>query len=767
MKKKALALLMTSTIALSAASVPVFASDFTDMPNNWSTEALKNAVSNGLLKGNDGKIRPTDSLMRSEMATIINRAFNSQKQAAISNFTDVKQSDWFYTEMAKAVAMKTFQGSGNKLSPTDNITREEVFVVLARAFNIPKTTDNSLGNFVDQANVSSWAREEVAALVSEGYISGSNGYINPKQNITRAEFAKMMDNLVKTYISSGAQYTSNYTGNVIINKANVSLKGSTITGDLIIGDGVGDGDIVLDDVTVTGRLVVRGGGANSIKIVGNSKIKDIIVARVDGKVKVHADSGTVTGKVIIDGDAEVVLEGVFGQVFLNSSNAALTARNAYIDSISVSGTTNQITVDANSTVNHILANGKSLIINNSGSVKKVTAGSTATGVILNGVVVQPGTTADEEVKNTFVKYINADAMAEVTLPSGADVTDYAVLVTGLDGSNPVTDKIVAINPNKEVMFSFTNNSAYTLKLVKLSDAGTILDQTTFITNYPTQNLTTLKVVNSNRVTKLDNTSSPRTLEVEYNSTVSDLLSAIETTDSAATVKVLSKAAGSGGYEVAGSVKASNPMVVEVTAKDGTTKTEYNISTKTGLVNTVKITDANIASKTSSTITVDQGTKVSQLLSAIETDDSKATIKVLSKATGGTELSSNDVLTDGTTPSSSDANIIRVTPQDSSGSTKDYTIIITPVTQSSVTTIKSTNLNKVTTTGNSVTIVDTVNVKTAADLLAEIETIDSNATIEVLGSNPGTLVPGSHVIVPGTTVLRVTAQDNTAAIYTIN
>ena len=105
MKKKALALLMTSTIALSAASVPVFASDFTDMPNNWSTEALKNAVSNGLLKGNDGKIRPTDSLMRSEMATIINRAFNSQKQAAISNFTDVKQSDWFYTEMAKAVAI--------------------------------------------------------------------------------------------------------------------------------------------------------------------------------------------------------------------------------------------------------------------------------------------------------------------------------------------------------------------------------------------------------------------------------------------------------------------------------------------------------------------------------------------------------------------------------------------------------------------------------------------------------------------------------------
>ena len=143
------------------------------------------------------------------------------------------------------------------------------------------------------------------------------------------------------------------------------------------------------------------------------------------------------------------------------------------------------------------------------------------------------------------------------------------------------------------------------------------------------------------------------------------------------------------------------------------------------------------------------------------------VKVLSKAIGGIELLAANVLTDGTTTASSDANIIRVTPQDGTTPAKDYTITITPVTQSSVKTIKSTDLNKTTTAGTIITIVDTVNVKTAADLLAFIQTIDANATIKVLGATAGSEVPATHTIVTGTTVVKVTAQDGSTQEYTIN
>jgi hypothetical protein len=48
---------------------------FSDMPNDWSTKALENAVRNGLLNGADGKIMPKENLTRAQMATIINRGF--------------------------------------------------------------------------------------------------------------------------------------------------------------------------------------------------------------------------------------------------------------------------------------------------------------------------------------------------------------------------------------------------------------------------------------------------------------------------------------------------------------------------------------------------------------------------------------------------------------------------------------------------------------------------------------------------------------------
>ena len=44
------------------------------------------------------------------MAAVINRAFGAKESADISGYTDVKATDWFYSEMAKAVGMGTFQG---------------------------------------------------------------------------------------------------------------------------------------------------------------------------------------------------------------------------------------------------------------------------------------------------------------------------------------------------------------------------------------------------------------------------------------------------------------------------------------------------------------------------------------------------------------------------------------------------------------------------------------------------------------------------------
>ena len=122
MNKRGLALLLSLAMIISMMPASVFASEFSDMPNNWSTEALEKAASNGLLNGSNGRIMPNENLSRAQMATIVNRAFGSTEKASLRDFTDVSSDAWYYDDMAKAVQMQTFLGSGNKLNP-DKIGR--------------------------------------------------------------------------------------------------------------------------------------------------------------------------------------------------------------------------------------------------------------------------------------------------------------------------------------------------------------------------------------------------------------------------------------------------------------------------------------------------------------------------------------------------------------------------------------------------------------------------------------------------------------------
>jgi len=392
MSRKGLALILTLSMILSMCQVSVYGINFTDMPNNWSTEALERAVENGLLKGNDGKIKGEDSLTRAEMATIINRAFNTEAKASLVKFSDVLKDKWYYEDMEKAVQMGTFVGSGNKLNPEQKITREEAFVVMARAFKIADAKTGELNKFSDAKDISDWAQNEISSLVSAGYIAGSDGKIHPKQEITRAEFAKIMDNLVKTYVHNEGEYTKDYQGNVMINNAGVTLKGITITGDLIIGDGVGDGEVILDNVTLTGRMVVRGGGENSIKIIGNTNIKNIIIARVDGIVRVYTEKGIEIGEVTVDGTDDVILDGDFKSVTLTSKDVTVMAKNSKIESALVLGENSKIIVDKDSTLEKITVNAKDVKIEGKGIVKEVAANADRVTVTVIGTKV----TASEE-----------------------------------------------------------------------------------------------------------------------------------------------------------------------------------------------------------------------------------------------------------------------------------------------------------------------------------------------------------------------------------
>lgn len=282
--------IITLLIVLSMAALVVCGADFPDMPNDWSTAALNAAVDNGLISGSDGYICPNDNLTRAEMAAIMVRAFGGAEKADISTFTDVNADEWYYDSMAIAVNMGLFNGDGNRLNPDDPILREEAFVVIARALSLDDVSTAVLESYLDGESVSDWARGSVSALLSARYINGNGDFLEPQNNITRAEFAQVMYNIFARYIKTPGTYADDIEGSVVVSSDGVTIKDCTVWGDVIIGDGVVIG-AALDNVDVRGRIIFRGGNANTMSNIASNNVR----IPCSGTVVNHDVYGTMPG----------------------------------------------------------------------------------------------------------------------------------------------------------------------------------------------------------------------------------------------------------------------------------------------------------------------------------------------------------------------------------------------------------------------------------------------------------------------------------------
>ena len=300
-RKRILALFLAAVsclslaVSASAANTPNRkATDFRDFDRTaWYAEAVSAAVDNGLLYGKSSSIiDPNGDMTRAEMAAIINRSFGCYKTADISQYKDVSKSKWYYKDVALAVQMGTYNGrSSSSMAPDAPISRQEAMTVVARALELDYDAyaKTDLSAFSDRSEISNWALPYVRAMVGADYIHGRTKGLEPLDNITRAEFAQIFYNIIGTYIVSKGTYDKDIKGSVLIRTDDVELKNLTVDGDLIIGCGAADGKIVLDNVTVKGRLLVWGGGTKAVYCNAGTNMPAVVVARVDDAVKVIYD----------------------------------------------------------------------------------------------------------------------------------------------------------------------------------------------------------------------------------------------------------------------------------------------------------------------------------------------------------------------------------------------------------------------------------------------------------------------------------------------
>ena len=191
MRNKRSLLVLLSLVLVLAMSSNVFAASFNDTGNHWAKASIDWAAGIDLVVGEaDGNFRPDDPISKAEFYTIVNR-FIGAKNTSTVTYSDVKSTDWYYNEVAKAINAGYITADKGGLGAEDYITRGSVAQVFAKIYNL-SSNDSAAKKFKDYSDFPATQVGAIGALADKGIINGfEDGYYKAAAHITRGEMTKI------------------------------------------------------------------------------------------------------------------------------------------------------------------------------------------------------------------------------------------------------------------------------------------------------------------------------------------------------------------------------------------------------------------------------------------------------------------------------------------------------------------------------------------------------------------------------------------------
>ena len=419
---------------------------------HWADSYVNTLVDWGVMRGDiNGNMAPQRNITRAEFVAMMNRAYGYTRTAG-HPFTDVSVRDWFSDDIDIAYNMGYFKGtSATTASPNDTLTREQAAVLLSRNMMLQPTVGETLG-FSDTRSLSDWSRGLVGAAAADGIISGySDGSFQPKRNITRGEVAAMLVRAIGTPINtSGDHLLGDVYGNVTVNTSGVKLRDGTIAGNLYLTGGIDLGDVLLENVTVLGQIIVSGGGeSNSSEssvvlrnVVADGMIVDsigeqFVTIRAEGNTDIPTT--TVRTNAYVDdsslpgyGLSFIELDGEPGALLQLAGNVKEVVNRTPQSNLQVvQGSADKITVDEKATDSTVLVDGDARVdeldldvgttVTGEGDIKDLNVGAAGSTVeqLPDKIVIRPGIDADingSEMNSSQAAESSADPRLEAGYP---------------------------------------------------------------------------------------------------------------------------------------------------------------------------------------------------------------------------------------------------------------------------------------------------------------------------------------------------------------
>ncbi len=551
-------------------TLPAAAASVSDISGHWAQATIQSWVDSGKISGYpDGTFKPENNISRAEMVTLINKAYSLSAGIGTS-FTDVPTSNWAYAEVQKGVANGYVSGDGNGLfRPNSTITRAEAAVMLAKINSLGTTQDYS--TYKDNASIASWAKPYVSAVTIQGVMNGyPDGSFGPDNRMTRAEAVTAINKALAKYqpkppvvdeikdltVDSDKALSGGTYKSVTITKAGASLKDMTVNNDLTITSGVGSGNVSLNNMTIKGDLVVKGGGSNSVYLYNCQVTGDLIADKSGVSIKMDADA-KINGNVLVRNDV--------------SFQSTSSSTKAKLGNVIVDYKDSELTIGSKVTIN-------TLKVDKNATGVKLTIDGTVGTLTPNAKVTVKGSGTINKLENSS----NASVSGNITIGNGSRVSSVSLNKSSatVDIGSTIT-LTASISPtdsyNKKINWSSNDTSVATVDssgVVKGIKAGTATIRATADENsdkYATCSIT----VNSNAIINVTGVSiAPAPAKVSVGGTVQ--LSATITPNNATNKNVTWSSSDTG----TATVNATSGLVTGVKTGTATITVKTNDGSKT-------------------------------------------------------------------------------------------------------------------------------------------------------------------------------------------
>lgn len=189
----------TTIIAKNPDSTSVVDSLFGDLGSaEWARTSIEKLAKKGIISGTgENTFEPQENITREQFVKIITVAFGLvDENATVDCFDDVVKGSWYEKYVASAYNAGIIYGVGDNIFGVGMpITREDMAVIAARAAKL--ASYGTEDKFSDDDAISDYAKDAVYTMKQKGIMSGQgNNRFAPKSYATRAETAKMIDNML-------------------------------------------------------------------------------------------------------------------------------------------------------------------------------------------------------------------------------------------------------------------------------------------------------------------------------------------------------------------------------------------------------------------------------------------------------------------------------------------------------------------------------------------------------------------------------------------